>query len=160
MKKLGLIGVFLLVLSCHTEERIDLKKLLTANEWEQMTGIVDGSYTVLKMFYRISFRNDSYVEIEMDYGNVSGDPDPIILNKSVTRYELDISTNTISFPDNLDTLLARDENGTISMQFVRLNKMRLVATKPEQLNVEFVESGFTGMVFGFGKAYFQPRKNK
>jgi hypothetical protein len=163
MKNIRIFLLIVILIACKSDEKIDFKRLLTDNQWEQMIGTVDGQYVALKMFYRMDFKTDNSVEIEWSYGGTPSEFDPPPLNNHIlTRYELDEEARTISFPQNLDTLQIEYPLGTISTNYVRLNKMKILSIKPERLDVEFSNSSLTSDYFllGYGKAYFQPLKGK
>ena len=156
MKILLLFLVFLSVVSCDKEETLDYKKLLTATEWEQMTGYIDGSYTSpsAKQFYRIRFKQNNLVEIDLDYLGVSGVPDPVTLTTINSKYEIVLADRTISFPEPLDTLYYTIETETTKL-VIYFAKLKILKLKEDRLITEGVNSNQPGLVVGGDKLYFK-----
>jgi hypothetical protein len=117
-----------------------------------MVGIINGYQTGPKQFYRINFKKDFSVEIELDYLGVSGDPDPVTLASIISTYELNVKEKTISFTEPIDTLYVTGGSQII----VYLNKLKIVTLKDGLLETESIDTGLQqGWVLGGGKLFFK-----
>ncbi len=153
MKSPYLLLLTILIVSCGESEKIDFKPMLISRDWEQEVGIIDGSYHTLKQIHKLSFKADNSVDVVVDYLEVSGDPDPVILNSYKTEYNFNSSDNTITFPEPIDTLYFSSAGESI----IRLSKIKIVELRSDKLTTESIDSKLDTW-FLKGKVHFRPIK--
>jgi hypothetical protein len=151
------IAISLLLFSCDKDEKESLLDQLTKQDWEQKTGIIDTlDYGSLKMFYRVHFNNDYSYTIIMDYLEVSGNPDPIIVDTIKGTYTFNESEKLISFSMPFDTLYNVDLTAT----YVYMNKWKIVQLDDQNLTVASINIGnipyYPALVIGGDKFYLKP----
>ena len=123
-----------------------------ANDWEQLSGLIDGNYVPTKQLYRLSFKDNNIAELDIDRLGAMADPGAVVLSSVVTRYNLDTNDSTISFMDPLDTLFNAD--GDIAV-IIRMPKLKILQLDAERLTTESVESVQSWNLCS-GKNYFEP----
>lgn len=152
------IFFILIVLLSSCKKETNYLQPLISHPWEE-TGIFDIlPGTGFKQYYSMQFFENDVVEIIIDFGGVSGIPDPVILDTMVSEYRL--VDNTIIFPEPLDTMFSLSIDDTL---LIYINSWEIKALDDKQLVVMAVEnyqppeSDFGKFIIGgFGETIFKP----
>jgi len=146
----------IIIISCKKET--NYLQPLISHPWEE-TGIFDTlPGTGLKQYYSIQFFENNEVEIVIDFGGVSGVPDPVVLDTILSKYRLD--DNVIVFPESIATFIMLSPSDTV---LVYINSWEIRSIDENQLVIMPVEdyqppdSDFGKFIIGgFGEITFKP----